>query len=114
MFKYSWGMKMPIHANWRTLFGIVSVQGLVASVWLIRIPTDTENPAAFGFSVGRLALIGVAFILTFLCSLLFIGYHYFDRYPVIAQPKRRTIFLDIVYGLSLGTVVIVLVFGLRG
>jgi hypothetical protein len=57
-------MKTTKPEHWSTLFGLWSLQGLAAVLWLVLIPTDTENPLAFGFSPARLALIGIAAVLT--------------------------------------------------
>lgn len=39
-----------------------SAQGFIVLCWLLVIPTDTENPLAFGFSTARLILLAVALL----------------------------------------------------
>ena len=56
-------MKTPSYRQWRTLFALWSIQGLLAFFWLLAIPTDTDHPIAFGFSVARLVLVMTALLL---------------------------------------------------
>lgn len=66
-------MKVP--KLYKYLFGLWTIQGIVAFCWLFLIPTDTENGSLFGFTPARLVLLGIAFILTGLSLALF----YHDR-----------------------------------
>ena len=50
-------MKSSNPASWQILFGLWSLQASVALYWLVSIPTDTDNPFAFGFSTARFILI---------------------------------------------------------
>ncbi|HSL44962.1 MAG TPA: hypothetical protein VK897_16135 [Anaerolineales bacterium] len=65
-------MKTTKPDHWSLLFGLWSIQGLAAFLWLVLIPTDTEHPLAFGFSSARLALIGMALVLTAVSVMLWL------------------------------------------
>jgi hypothetical protein len=52
-------MNISTPKHWQILFGLWTLQGIAVFYWLIAIPTDTENPFAFGFSAARVVLIGV-------------------------------------------------------
>src|SRR5687768_7952206 len=51
-------------ADWPMLFLLWSIQGSIAFLWLLLLPTDTTNEVAFGFSAARLALLGSACLIT--------------------------------------------------
>jgi hypothetical protein len=59
-------MKLSSLIHWKNLFALWSIQGVAAFIWLLLIPTDTNNPFAFGFSAARLLLLTVALLITIL------------------------------------------------
>ncbi len=86
-----------------------SIQGLLAFFWLLAIPTDTDHPVAFGFSLARLVLVGTALLLTLLSILLWILQPVLFRQSIWLKIEGQPLFLDLVYVLSLLTVAGVLV-----
>jgi len=50
--------------DWRTVFCLWSIQGFIACVWLILLPTNTKSEVVFGFSAARLAILGSILFLT--------------------------------------------------
>jgi len=47
-----------------TLFNLWTLQGLAAGLWLALLPSDAEHSLLLGFSASRLALLGMALVLT--------------------------------------------------
>jgi hypothetical protein len=94
-------MKTPSHRQWRTLFALWSIQGLLVFFWLLAIPTDTDHPVAFGLSLARLALVGTALLLTVLSVLLWVLHPVLFRQPIWLKIERQPLFLDLVYVFSL-------------
>jgi hypothetical protein len=51
----------------KTIFGLWSVQAFVSMLWLLLIPTDSNN----GFTTPRLILLGISFLLLITSSILY-------------------------------------------
>lgn len=85
---------MTIH-RWKILFSLWSVQALAAFVWLTLIPSDAESGVLFGFSAGRLALLGVLLAFAFVAIALF----FYERLPIRAwlDVERRSGLWDFLY-----------------
>jgi hypothetical protein len=94
-------MKAPSHRQWKTLFALWSIQGVLAFCWLLAIPTDTDHPVALGFSLARLILVGTAFLITILSVLLWVLHPVLFRQPIWLQLEKQPLFLDLVYVFSL-------------
>jgi hypothetical protein len=102
-------MKKPSHRQWRTLFALWSIQGLLVLFWLLAIPTDTDHPIAFGFSPARLALVGTALLLTVLSVFLWALQPVLFRQPIWLKIEQQPLFLDLAYLFSLLVAAAVLV-----
>lgn len=61
------------------LFGAWIVQGVIAFIWLLLIPTDAENGTFLGFTPARLLLLGGVFGLILISIALFFFEHLFSR-----------------------------------
>src|SRR6266498_656532 len=100
----------PIH--WKRLFALWSLQGIVALVWLLFIPTDTDHPVAFGFSASRLVLLGVALLLTAISILLWLQLPILIEKLIWLRLRHKAITYDLIYVASLLAVIGVLsIFG---
>src|SRR5512139_2530879 len=94
-------MKTPSHRQWKTLFALWSIQGLLAFFWLLAIPTDTDHPVAFGFSLARLLLVGTALALTILSVLLWALHPVLFRQAFWLKIEEQPLFVDLAYVFSL-------------
>src|SRR6185369_7152865 len=100
----------PVH--WKRLFALWSLQGIAALVWLLLIPTDTNHPVAFGFSASRLALLGIAFLLTAISIVLWLQLPILTEGHTWSILKQKAATYDLIYFASLLTVIGVLsIFG---
>jgi hypothetical protein len=103
-------MKTPQPEHWQFLFGLWGIQGIATFGWLIIIPTDTENPLAFGFSPARLTLIGIALILTVVFSILWFQ----SRGSIFRQTwlnlNERLVFWDLTYIAALLAIIATIIF----
>jgi hypothetical protein len=66
------------------LFILWAIQGLAAFIWLVSLPTNTENGILFGFSASRLVLMGVMLALTAISA----GLYWWQRGSNFQIPER--------------------------
>jgi hypothetical protein len=92
------------------LFGVWSIQGIIALIWLLSIPTDTENPVVFGFSPARTGLIGVAIVLTTISLLLWHRSRSVRFGQTWLELDEHSLLWDLVYTATLMTVLATIVF----
>lgn len=90
-------MKTPKPEHWKFLFGLWSLQGIAALFWLVVIPTDTDNPLAFGFSPARLILMGMAIVLVMISVLLWFGNRRLMFHQTGIDLDEHFVFWDSVY-----------------
>lgn len=100
----------PRPEYWQSLFGLWSIQGIVALVWLAVIPTDTDNPLAFGFSPARLILIAIAIALIAVSLLLWLQSRKSTFRQTWLNPDEHLAFWDLAYLAALLTVTAAIVF----
>ena len=90
-----------ISIDWQTLFRLWSVQGFVAFLWLLLLPTSTRSEVALGFSAARLLLLAVAALL----SVGSIALLFQSRKSLIQQKwldlDRRPALWDLIYLISI-------------
>src|SRR6266487_902300 len=105
-------MKTSSPVHWKNLFALWSSQGIVAFCWLLLIPTDTNHPIAFGFSFVRLALLGIAFLLTAISAFLWLQRPMLTEQPIWLKLKQKAITYDLIYFVSFLVIISVLsIFG---
>lgn len=90
-------MKTPKSEHWKVLFGLWGIQGITVLLWLVRIPTDTENPLAFGFSPARLILIGMAVVLITISVLLWLQSRRVTVHQTWLNLNGHFVFWDVTY-----------------
>ena len=103
-------MKTAISEHWRFLFGLWGIQGIAALMWLLIIPTDTENPLAFGFSAARLALIGIVIVLITISTILWFQSRTLRFWQGWLDLDGRVAFWDLIYIIALSATIVVAVF----
>ena len=89
----------------KLMFGLWSLQGFIAFLWIVMIPTDAENPALFGFSPARLMLMSAALAPAALFAVLSLRYKVLERQPFWLKIIQREAFWDALY---VASVVVVL------
>src|SRR6266498_4123998 len=105
-------MKLSSPFHWKHLFALWSIQGILAFCWLLLIPTDTSHPVAFGFSFVRLALLGIAFLLTAISAFLWLQLPMLTEQPLWVKLKQKAITYDLIYFASFLVIISVLsIFG---
>ncbi len=90
-------MKLSSPFHWKHLFALWSIQGILAFCWLLLIPTDTSHPIAFGFSFTRLALLGIAFLLTAISAFLWLRLPLLTEQLIWLKLKQKAITYDLIY-----------------
>lgn len=101
-------MKTPPPVHWKYLFALWSMQSIVAFCWLLLIPTDTNHPIAFGFSFVRLALLGLAFLLTAISAFLWLQLPILTEQPIWLKLRQKAIAYDLIYFASFLVIISVL------
>ena len=81
----------------KLMFGLWSLQGFFAFLWIVMIPTDAENPALLGFSPARLMLLSAALIPAALFALLSFRYDVLERQRFWLKVIQREAFWDVLY-----------------
>ncbi len=105
-------MKTSSPVHWKNLFALWTFQGIAALCWLLLIPTDTSHPVAFGFSFVRLALLGIAFLLTAISAFLWLQLPMLTEQPLWVKLKQKAITYDLIYFASFLVIISVLsIFG---
>lgn len=89
----------------KLMFGLWSLQGFIAFLWIVMIPTDAENPALFGFSPARLMLLSTALVPAALFAVLSLRYKVLERQRFWLKVIQREAFWDALY---VASVVVVL------
>ena len=81
----------------KLMFGLWSLQGFIAFLWIVMIPTDADNPALFGFSPARLRWLSAALIPAALFAALSLRYDILERQRFWLKVIQRDAFWDVLY-----------------
>ncbi len=81
----------------KLILGLWSLQGFIAFLWIVTIPTDTETPVLFGFSSARLILLCAALIPAALFAVLSLRYDILERQRFWSKVVQREAFWDALY-----------------
>lgn len=94
-------MNLPTDRRWKILFTLWSIQGLFAFIWILMIPTDTENPLVFGFSTGRVILLSATLVPVALFAILSYRINVLASKPFWRENEHYDSFVNGVYVLCL-------------
>ncbi|MGB8981770.1 MAG: hypothetical protein WCC12_07840 [Anaerolineales bacterium] len=95
---------------WQVLFILWGVQGIAALGWLLAIPTDTDNPLAFGFSLQRLALVSIAIGVIVISVWLWLQSNRADFHQTWLDLDKHFIRWDLIYLTALLVITAVSIF----
>ncbi len=103
-------MKTTKPNYWQVLFSLWGLQGIAALCWLVLIPTDTENPLAFGFSSARLVLISLAIVLIAISVMLWLQSHQLTFCQSWLDLDKHFVLWDLIYIAALSTTIAAIIF----